>query len=131
MNKKAASKNKPCVLVIEDDRFMRELIGIYLEESGYQVEYAEDGTQGVRKAKSAKPDAIILDLMIPGMNGVQVYSALKKDKGTKNTPIVIASAMNNANNLLHDAMGQLGVSQFVNKPYTKQDLLRALKIALK
>ena len=67
------------LLIVEDEADIRELISFNLEMSGYEVLKARNGEDGLAKARSEMPDLIILDLMLPGMDGIQVCSHLKKD----------------------------------------------------
>ncbi|MDP2930741.1 MAG: response regulator [bacterium] len=79
------------ILIVEDDRFLRELIGKKLDVEGYQVCEAIDGEQGVRAAKSEKPDLVLLDLILPGIDGFEVLSRIKQDIETKQIPVIILS----------------------------------------
>ena len=79
------------VLIIEDDKFLRELIAKKLAKDGYEVSEAVDGEEGVKKTKETKPDLILLDLILPEMDGFEVLSKIKGDPAFSSTPVIILS----------------------------------------
>lgn len=79
------------ILVVEDDKFLRELITQKLSREGYDVYEAVDGEDGVKKAKESKPDIILLDLILPGIDGFEVLAKIKEDSDLVNIPVVILS----------------------------------------
>ena len=79
------------ILIIEDDKFLRQLIVRKLTEEGYTIFEAVDGEEGVKKAKEIMPDLILLDLILPGIDGFEVLSQVKSDESAKNIPVVILS----------------------------------------
>ncbi len=79
------------ILVVEDDKFLRELITQKLSREGYDVYEAVDGEDGVKKAKESKPDIILLDLILPGIDGFEVLAKIKEDSDLVNVPVVILS----------------------------------------
>src|SRR5437016_5501039 len=79
------------ILVIEDDELLRELIIKKLTDQAYQVSQAIDGTMGLQAVKDQKPDLVLLDILMPGMNGFEVLENIKKDPLLANTPVVILS----------------------------------------
>lgn len=82
-------KNK--ILVIEDEKTLRFLIVKILTEEGFEVDEAIDGEQGFEKAKTNKPDLILLDLRLPGINGFDVLSKIKKDSALESIKVIILS----------------------------------------
>ena len=80
------------ILVVEDDRDIRNLLVDTIGDMGYTVIEAEDGGVGLEKALTDRPDIILLDLMMPVMDGLQVLSKLKEDPGTQKTPVIMVSA---------------------------------------
>lgn len=80
------------ILVVEDDRDIRNLLVDTIGDMGYTVIEAEDGGGGLEKALTDRPDIILLDLMMPVMDGLQVLSKLKEDPGTQKTPVIMVSA---------------------------------------
>ncbi len=79
------------ILVVEDDKFLRELITQKLAREGYDVKEAVDGEEGVVKVKEEKPDVILLDLILPGIDGFEVLAKIKEDPEVENIPVVILS----------------------------------------
>jgi len=79
------------ILIVEDDRFLRELINRKLLEEGFDVAQAIDGESGVKKIKEEKPDLVLLDLILPGIDGFEVLSRIKNDPDVSSIPILILS----------------------------------------
>lgn len=84
---------KKTVLIVEDELDMRIFISTLLETSGYQPVMTRDGNEGMRKARDVAPDLIILDVMMPGEGGVQMYRQLKTDKSLCEIPVIMLSAV--------------------------------------
>lgn len=79
------------ILIVEDDKFLRELIAKKLSEEGFIVEEASDGEEGIRKIKEGRPDLILLDLILPSIDGFEVLEKIKEDLETKPIPVIILS----------------------------------------
>jgi len=79
------------ILVIEDDKFLRELISQKLIKEGYDIAEAVDGEKGVESVKEEKPDLVLLDLILPGIDGFEVLSRIKSDPASAQVPIIILS----------------------------------------
>lgn len=79
------------VLVIEDDKFLRELIVRKLMKEGYDADIAVDGEEGIKKIKEVKPDLILLDLILPGIDGFEVLARKRKDPEISEIPVIILS----------------------------------------
>ena len=114
-------RNKPLVLVAEDDRPTSEIFTINLVNSGYSVAHAYDGVETVEKAKSLKPFAILLDIMLPKKDGWEVLNDLKSSRDTKNIPIIITSIIDNK-----DLGFALGATDYLIKPIDKETLVHTL-----
>jgi len=84
---------KKTVLIVEDELDMRIFISTLLETSGYRPIRTRDGTEGMVKAREISPDLIILDVMMPGEGGVQMYRQLKTDDTLKNIPVILLSGV--------------------------------------
>jgi signal transduction histidine kinase/CheY-like chemotaxis protein len=110
------------VLVIDDDPAARELLGRTLAREGYQVEFASNGSEGLRRAQAHPPEIITLDVLMPGMDGWAVLSALKGDPRTANIPVVMLT-------ILHEQqMGlSLGAVDCLPKPIDRQRLLSVVR----
>ncbi len=85
--------NKKTVLIVEDEMDMRIFISTLLETSGYKPVVTRDGKEGLIKAREVSPDLIILDVMMPGEGGVQMYRQLKTDQTLKAIPVIMLSAV--------------------------------------
>ncbi len=113
------------VLVIEDSVHIRQLIREILEADGYRVIEAENGTEGVRMATTEAPDCIILDLIMPDMDGIKILT--ESLKGSK-IPVVVVTA--HIRNTVSEQCLEAGASAVVNKPFTKDELRFAVKEVL-
>jgi CheY-like chemotaxis protein len=122
---------KKMVLIVEDELDMRIFISTLLETSGYEPIMTRDGTEGLLKAKDVRPDLIILDVMMPGEGGVQMYRQLKTDKTLCDIPVIMLSAvtrktfahyLNMINARLKDAIPD--PDAYIEKPPEAQDLLK-------
>jgi CheY-like chemotaxis protein len=111
----------PKVLVIDDDSNVRDLIGRHLRKSGFRVATAHSGEEGLKQARKLRPDAITLDVLMPGMDGWQVLSRLKEDSELSEIPVVMVSILDNRN------LGySLGAADFLNKPVDHKRLRAVL-----
>ncbi|NEO31337.1 MAG: response regulator [Symploca sp. SIO3C6] len=116
------------VLVVEDTLSELELISTYLRQSGYTVIVATDGKEALNKAVEYQPDAIVTDLVMPGMSGLELCRRLRDNPETKKLPIVACTSKNKELDRLW-AMKQ-GVKVYVTKPFTKDELISAVKYGL-
>ena len=108
------------ILVIDDEAPIRLLCRVNLEAAGMEVREAEDGVVGLAAAREERPDAILLDVMMPGMDGWQVLEGLLEDKRTQEIPIVFLTARAE---LRDQARGlELGGVDYVTKPFNPLDL---------
>ncbi|WP_236839417.1 response regulator [Beggiatoa leptomitoformis] len=114
------------VLVIDDDAVVRELLQNYIGKLGYQVTTADSGDQGLKLARESKPDAITLDVMMPGMDGWMVLSALKNDPALTNIPVIVLSMVE------EKSIGySLGATEYITKPIDRDQLGQVLGKYLK
>ena len=79
------------ILVVEDDKFLRELISKKLISEGYNISQAVDGEEGLKKIKEEKPDLVLLDLILPGIDGFEVLARAKEEPGVIKIPVIILS----------------------------------------
>ena len=108
------------ILVVEDEKDIAELIGHYLTRAGHEVESVGSGSAAVAKAKAAPPDLIVLDLMLPGMDGLLVCQALRVDAATAAVPIIMLTAR--AEEAERIAGLELGADDYVTKPFSPREL---------
>lgn len=101
------------VLVIDDDKFVRNIYESELHQENIQVELAQDGVEGLTKAKEVKPNLIIMELILTKKNGFEVLQELKKDSKLKNIPVVICSALSQSKDI--DEALKLGAIKYFSK----------------
>lgn len=81
----------PKILIVEDDKFLRELLARKLQEEKLDIVQAIDGEEGIKKAEEELPDLLLLDLILPGINGFEVLKKLKENPKTSNIPVIVLS----------------------------------------
>jgi DNA-binding response OmpR family regulator len=115
------------VLLVEDEADIRELIRYSLAQAGLEVEEASDGAEALDKLHAFAPDLVVLDLMLPGMPGLEVCQRLRSRADTARLPIMVVSAKSSAPD---KALGlAMGADDYVAKPFGPRDLLmRALAL---
>lgn len=111
----------PKILVVDDDRVIQQLIEVNLELEGYEVVKASNGEEALEMFASERPDLVILDVMMPKLNGKDVCRKLKSDPATASTPIVFLSAR--AQDMDVEAGLELGADAYVTKPFDPSILL--------
>jgi len=117
------------ILVIDDEKDIVEAIEYNLKKEGYKVSKAFDGKHGLKSAKENKFDLIILDLMLPGIPGLDVCKSLKRDTNTSNIPIIMLTAKDGE---VDKIVGfELGADDYVTKPFSLRELLARVKAVLK
>jgi len=79
------------ILIVEDDKFLRELMVQKLQKEGYNIVEAVDGEEGIKKVKEEKPGLVLLDLILPGIDGFEVLSRIKADSEVSQIPVIILS----------------------------------------
>jgi CheY-like chemotaxis protein len=92
-NNKKSMANQPLILVVDDDANFREIFSMKLSSEGYRVETAENGEQGVEKAKSLKPDLVLMDVQMPVMDGATAVLKLRDDPATKDTKVAFLTSL--------------------------------------
>lgn len=120
---------KKKILLVDDEKDLVEIIKIRLEHSGYEIVAAYDGQEALDKARNEKPDLIILDLMLPKINGYQVCSMLKLDRKYKDMPVIIFTAR--AQESDEKLALECGASAYITKPFDLQILLDKITELLK
>lgn len=117
------------ILVVDDEISLIEMIQMRLEANGYDVITAHDGQEGLDKAKSEKPDLIILDVMMPKMDGYKVCGLLKNDARFNNIPIILFTARAQKNDI--DVGEEVGADAYCTKPFDPKFLLGQIEALLK
>ncbi len=124
-----ARKNRKRVLVVDDEKDIVDLIRFNLERNGYDVLTAGDGITALELAAKEIPDLIVLDLMLPGVNGTEVARRLKADPATANVPIVMLTAKSEETDVIVGLT--LGAEDYVTKPFSIKILLARLNTVLR
>jgi two-component system response regulator ResD len=120
------SENAKRILVVDDEERIRRLLRMYLEKEGYAIDEAEDGETALRKALDENYDLIVLDLMLPGMDGVEVCSRLRQ---TKATPVLMLTAKGEEVNRVHGF--EVGADDYVVKPFSPREVMFRIKAILR
>ena len=117
------------VLIVEDEANIRQLVKYNLEKESYQVIEAEDGLLGLRLAKAEKPDLVLLDLMLPQMDGLEVCRSLKGKPATSALPIIMLTAKSEE---IDKVIGlELGADDYMTKPFSPRELVARVKAVLR
>jgi CheY-like chemotaxis protein len=116
------------VLIIDDEPNARKVIKLLLEREGYRVLTAANGEEGLVLSKVERPRVILLDLMMPKMNGHETLKRLREDPDTEDVPVIVVSAKVGENDIATSF--KLGALFHVEKPYETQDLLTKIQAAL-
>jgi DNA-binding response OmpR family regulator len=114
------------ILVVDDERNIVQLARLYLDKEGFRVESAYDGAQALEKAKALKPDLVILDVMMPELDGLDVCKELRK---TSNVPIIFLTARGDEVDRIVGL--ELGADDYVTKPFNPRELVARVKAILR
>jgi len=109
------------LLIVEDDRDIAQLIAHYAQKAGYRTDVAPSGPDGLQRARRDRPDVVILDLMLPGLDGLAVCTALRKDASTAGIPIIMLTARADESDRVTGL--ELGADDYVTKPFSPKELL--------
>ena len=117
------------VLIVDDEEHIVELLQFNLVNAGYKVITANNGLDALKKVKENKPDLLLLDLMLPGMDGLDVCKEIKRDKETSKTSIIMLTAKSEE---LDKILGlELGADDYITKPFSIRELLARVKAVLR
>ena len=112
------------VLVVDDDQNICDLLRMYLEKEGYSVIISNDGKEAVNKFNALTPDIVLLDVMLPSMDGRQVCREIRK---TSNVPIIMVSAKNET---FDKVLGlELGADDYISKPFDAKEVIARIKVS--
>ncbi len=120
---------KPNILVIEDEEDIRELVKYNLQRENFVVLEADSGEAGLKMVERTTPDLILLDLMLPGMDGLEVCRILKRDVRTQNVPVVMMTARGEESDIVTGL--ELGAADYVVKPFSPKVLVARAKAVLR
>jgi two-component system phosphate regulon response regulator PhoB len=119
----------PVVLVIDDEKDVQELLRYNLEKSGFEVVVAKDGDSGLQAAAASLPDAILLDIMMPGLDGLGVCRKLREEPRTAKIPIIFLTAK--AGEADRVVGLELGADDYVVKPFSPRELIARIRAVLR
>jgi len=117
------------IIVIEDEEAIQELLHYNLNKEGYDITCVENGEEGIKTAKKELPDLIILDLMLPGIDGLEACKILKNDPLTEHLPIVMLTAKGEEADIIVGL--ELGADDYIIKPFSPRVLLARIKAVLR
>ncbi len=120
---------KPCILLIEDDKDMRELVAGHLEHTGFDVQCADDGIKGQALALQYKPDLVLLDLMLPSVDGLTLCQRLRRDDRTASIPILMITALGGTKDKVTGFNS--GADDYLTKPFDLEELHVRVKALLR
>lgn len=121
--------SKPTILIVEDEEDLREIVIYNLEREGYKAVGVESGEEGLELAISLKPDLMILDLMLPGMSGMDVCRKVKQDSSAQNVPIIIVSAKGEESDIVSGL--ELGADDYLTKPFSPRILMARVRAVMR
>ena len=113
------------ILLVEDEPDQIAMLKVRLEANGYEFMSAMDGEEGLKKVNEEKPDLVLLDIIMPKMDGIEVCKRLKKDSNTKSIPVIVITAAG-----IKDAeqkSREVGADDYIKKPYDAADLVLKIK----
>ncbi|HQT92074.1 MAG TPA: response regulator [Candidatus Kryptobacter bacterium] len=116
------------ILVVEDTKEIASLVKFKLLSAGFEVKVAGDGQEGLALAKEFMPDLIIMDVMMPVMNGLETLMNLKSDFKCRSIPVILLTAQSTEEEVVRGL--ELGADDYVTKPFSPQELLVRVKILL-
>ena len=117
------------ILIIEDEVDIADLVSLHLRREGFEAVQANDGITGLNLARTEAPDLILLDLMLPGMDGVRLLKELRRFPGTRKTPVIMLTARAHTEDRV--AGLELGADDYITKPFSPKELILRIKVALK
>lgn len=117
------------ILIIEDERDILDLVRHYLEKDGFRTRTATDGTAGLAAVRQERPDVIVLDLMLPGLDGLELCKTLRADPATARTPVIMLTAKAEESDKIVGL--ELGADDYLTKPFSPKELVARVKALLR
>lgn len=121
--------SKKKIVIIEDEPDILEVLSYNLKREGYEIHTAADGIRGLALVRQQVPDLVLLDLMLPGMDGVEICSSIKKDPQTQSTLIVMVTAKGEESDIVL-GLG-VGADDYISKPFSPRELVARVKAVLR
>ena len=120
---------KDKILIVDDEKDISKLLDYYLKQQGYSTAIVDNGEDSLKLSRELKVDLILLDIMLPGINGIDVCTILKNDSDTENIPIIMLSAKGEENDIIRGL--EVGADDYVTKPFSISILSARIKRLLK
>jgi CheY-like chemotaxis protein len=114
-------EDKALILVVERDPHIKKLERFFLEQAGHRVEFADDGLQGLARARVVRPCIVVTEIMLPGLDGLKICRALKSDPATRSIPVLVFSILS-----AEDRALEAGADAFLRKPLDDARLVDAV-----
>jgi len=121
--------DKPCVLIVEDDKDILNLLSYTIENQGYRTLQTRKGEEGLKLVRMQQPNLIVLDLMLPGMDGIAVCRELKSKAETSNIPVIMLTAKGEENDRILGL--ETGADDYVVKPFSPRELVLRLDAVMR
>lgn len=121
-------RKKPSICILEDEKETAYLLTQFLQGRGYSTRTAGDGALGLELIVKSRPDLVLLDIMMPGMNGFEVLLKLKSDPKTRDIPVIICSVLNDVRDV--ERCCQWGAEGYINKPFELERVARKIGAVL-
>jgi len=118
------------ILIVEDDKFLRELISQKLVREGYDIAEAIDGEKGIKAAREEKPDLILLDLILPGIDGFEVLTKIKEDPKVAQIPVIILSNLGQKDDI-ERGLKMGAIDYLIKAHFTPGEIIEKVKTSLK
>jgi DNA-binding response OmpR family regulator len=122
-------KQGASILVADDDRDVCNILGMFLKRQGHTVSEAYDGNQAWDKIRKEKPDLVLLDIMMPGMSGLEVCRKIREAPSVSKTPVIMISALTERNEILEGF--KTGATDYITKPFVNAEVLARVRAALR
>ncbi len=110
------------ILIVDDEFFIVNALSVKFRNSNYAVATARNGIEALERVREAKPDLVITDFQMPGMNGMELVEVLRSEESTSMIPIIMLTARGQS--LLDEGDGRLGVNAFMSKPFSPKEMVR-------
>jgi two-component system phosphate regulon response regulator PhoB len=124
-----STSSKGTILLIDDERDLIELVRYNVEREGFDVIATHDGREGLEIARKHHPELILLDVMMPGMDGLEVCRALRRDPATERTPVIMLTARASESDRVVGL--ELGADDYLTKPFSPRELVARVKAVLR
>jgi two-component system phosphate regulon response regulator PhoB len=118
-----------CIYIVEDDTYIVELLEVTLRKAGYETHTSQSGEEAVKQIRKQQPALVLLDLMLPGMDGLEVCRALKSDGMTRTIPVVMVTAKGEESDIIVGL--EMGADDYLTKPFSPKVLIARIRAVLR